>query len=363
MITYQVTLDMMPGEDTTEVQIKQYTNDFQIVFGLYTHSGVFTMEEGTTAFIRGTKSDGNGYSADAASVDTELNTVTISGDSQITPVNGSGKYELVLINPEGGEVSSSNFIIRTVRTAMDPDTLSSETKLRELVEIEDHFDEIIAAGALVNTYRDELRQASATIQSATAAGQASVLETVSEAQATAISSIASTRTQVLAEMRSMFDVTAIQTAASTAQTKAIEARKRASSAANYAWEAEASASNAAASARRAAVGETYAEAAQSSAEQAAASAQLAADRAQEILALEIGRRAALSETEIRTILDELVTQKLLSLNIPTDLLYSADYLLQLSKNGVAIGDGVTITGGASGGGSGNGTWGSAFGLS
>ena len=73
------------------IHLSQYDSDFSLVFSLYASSGTLTMPNGTTAEIRGTKRDGNGYSASASVSGT---TVTVTGDEQITACAGRNTFEI-----------------------------------------------------------------------------------------------------------------------------------------------------------------------------------------------------------------------------------------------------------------------------
>lgn len=145
MISYAYKVDMVPGanQGKTVVYLNQYDTDFSIVFELFARIGTFTIESGTTAAIRGTKPDGNGYSADAT-IDIENKTVTVFGAEQMTVCAGTTPYELVLYN-DGKELNTANFDLYIERAALDKDTPASHSETRELVEIEAHATEIIAA--------------------------------------------------------------------------------------------------------------------------------------------------------------------------------------------------------------------------
>ena len=71
-------------------------------------NGVFTIEEDTTAEIRGTKRDGNGYSA-AATIDSTVapKTVTVEGATQMTAIAGKNPFEIVFTK-NGKVVSMEN---------------------------------------------------------------------------------------------------------------------------------------------------------------------------------------------------------------------------------------------------------------
>ena len=146
MIIHDLKLDMVPNKNRHEIWVNQYDTDFQIRIELFASSGTVTVPEGTTAAIRGTKPDGNGYSADAT---VSGNIVTVIGAEQMTVVSGKSVYELTLYK-DGKEHSSVNFILRVERAALDKDTPTSRSQTRELVSIEDHADEMIAAAEEIN---------------------------------------------------------------------------------------------------------------------------------------------------------------------------------------------------------------------
>lgn len=142
---------MIPEGGKTVVKLNQYDEDFLLDLELYAREGEFEISSGTTAEIRGTKPDGNGYSASctlAITEDEEQNpiyTVTVTGDQQITAVAGDGEYEIMLVKNEN-ELNTANFIIRTERAALDKDTVASTSVVRELVNVLDNSEAIINAG-------------------------------------------------------------------------------------------------------------------------------------------------------------------------------------------------------------------------
>lgn len=159
MMTYTYPLDMVPGGVQTVVRLNQGDEDFTIIFNLYAGSGTFTMESGTTAMIRGTKPDGNGYSAEAA-VDVEHSTVTVTGELQMTAAAGKGEFELTLYHSDK-KLNTANFRIFTEHSALDKTTVVSDSKVAELYAIEDNAAEIIAAGAQYEAYRLALEETAA----------------------------------------------------------------------------------------------------------------------------------------------------------------------------------------------------------
>lgn len=148
MITYQYKVNMTPGGIPVRCRLGQYDDDWSIVFTLYSDSGEFTVESGTTAKIRGTKRDGLGYSADAT-INISSKTVTVAGDKQITAVAGENIFELVLLKGTK-ELSTANVVFFVERAAMDAGTLVSDSQVQEILDMSA---DVIAASANVSTLR------------------------------------------------------------------------------------------------------------------------------------------------------------------------------------------------------------------
>lgn len=129
MIQHRRSLDMYPGSHAPVIiHLSQYDSDFSLLFDLYSSVGTFTVESSTTVSIRGTKTDGNGYSANASISET---TVTVQGNNQMTAVAGKNVFELVL-KKNNKDLATANFILDVERAAMDADTIESETVLKEI---------------------------------------------------------------------------------------------------------------------------------------------------------------------------------------------------------------------------------------
>ena len=130
MRTLTQPLNMSPGGIPPVIHVSQYDSDFTIVFTLFSTVGDFTIESGTTAMVRGTKSSGTGYSADAA-INISAKTVTVTGNQQMTAAAGQNVFEITLLK-SGKEISSKNFILLCERAALDADTITDESVLKEL---------------------------------------------------------------------------------------------------------------------------------------------------------------------------------------------------------------------------------------
>ena len=148
MITYQYRINMTPGGIPVRCRLGQYDDDWSIVFTLFSASGEFTVESGTTAKIRGTKKDGLGYSANAT-INISNKTVTVAGDKQITAVAGENIFELVLYKGTK-ELSTANIVFFVEPAAMDAGTLVSDSQVQEILDMSA---DVIAASANVSTLR------------------------------------------------------------------------------------------------------------------------------------------------------------------------------------------------------------------
>lgn len=130
MIKYEKRIDIFAGAVPPVVYLSQYDSDFTLEFELYSSQGEFTLESGTTVAIRGTKKDGNGYSADATLSGTK---VTVAGDQQMTACAGEQQFELTLYKGEK-ELNTCNFILDVEPAAMDANTVPSESVIQEIGE-------------------------------------------------------------------------------------------------------------------------------------------------------------------------------------------------------------------------------------
>lgn len=134
---------MYPASVPVVVHVSQYDDDFSLVFNLFSSVGTFNLESGTTAEIRGTKTDGKGYSA-SASVNISSKTVTVTGNQQMTAVKGRNIFELTL-KKSNKELNTVNFILDVEPAALDRNTIQSESQIMELLDVTDRADAIIAA--------------------------------------------------------------------------------------------------------------------------------------------------------------------------------------------------------------------------
>ena len=142
MITYTYDLDVTPGGVPLSVHASQYDGESRtFVFRLFSSAGELSLPAEAGAAVKGTKPDGNGFSYTAEIIG---NNVTVVLTKQMTAVAGHVKCEIVVSLGET-ELATANFILVVERAALDKDTLISGSEIREIIEITDRTDEIIAA--------------------------------------------------------------------------------------------------------------------------------------------------------------------------------------------------------------------------
>ena len=162
MITLNYTLGVYPAYNGTVAKLSQYSNDFTLIFTLTNDYGDFVLEDGTTAQIRGTKADGNGYSANCT-IDIEAQTVTVTGDEQITAAAGDNTFEIRLIK-DGKILNTVNFTIWVERAALDAGTITSDSVLLELNAIIEGAQTATEAAASASASAEEAATSAATLR-------------------------------------------------------------------------------------------------------------------------------------------------------------------------------------------------------
>lgn len=136
MISYTYNLDLTPGGALLFVPLKQYEDSAQIEFKLFTRIGNFSLPNDTKVYVRGTKEDGNGFSYDEVSGKVKLNVkkdaVILSIDKQMTAIKGKVFCEFVFKNANGKELITASFALKVYRSALDEDTILSESVIKEI---------------------------------------------------------------------------------------------------------------------------------------------------------------------------------------------------------------------------------------
>ena len=131
IVKYYFALDMVPGGVSPVIHLSKYAEAYELVFLLYSRTGELTIPSNGKAIIRGTKSDGKVFSANAT---LSGNTVTVTGDKQMTAAEGKNTFEIVLSDSSGKELGSSNFTIQVEAASMDYGT-TSDSQLLEISNV------------------------------------------------------------------------------------------------------------------------------------------------------------------------------------------------------------------------------------
>jgi len=207
MYTITDYLDVTPGGYPTRINLNQYDNDFTIVFNLFSSSGEITIGSNATAAISGTKKDGNGYSM-AASISGK--TVTVAGDKQLTAVAGENVFEIVIYDDDK-EIRTSNFIIDVERAALDKDTIVSDSKIRELVNVIDKTDDLLEAASSVESKLADMQAIKSQIETLKSDIQTIYDNTTSAASTAATDAASSAVENVRSDIETMVD-TAVESA-------------------------------------------------------------------------------------------------------------------------------------------------------
>jgi len=131
MTTQTINLNMIPGGVLPVVYASQYDNQVDaLIFKLYNGGDVFNVPVGAAVLINGTKPpvDGQitGFSYSAAS--SVGNTVVCNVTQQMTAVVGDVLCEL-RVRVVDQIIGSVNFILRVERSALNDDTVLSETEI------------------------------------------------------------------------------------------------------------------------------------------------------------------------------------------------------------------------------------------
>lgn len=234
-LTHEAYLNMVPGDMPAPViKVSQYDTDFVILFHLVAKKRgiipaypravendedvtVNVPTSGTTVEVRGTKTDGNGYSANALLSGTATEPiVTVNGAEQMTACAGRNVFEVKITN-NSKVISTSNFILEVERAAMDKDTVSA-SEIREIIDTIDRTDEFLGAARSISADRTAVEKALSDAQDAqeaaeTAAENASDSATNASESASDAAQSASSAAETLASA-----VTAIGNAKSAAIT-------------------------------------------------------------------------------------------------------------------------------------------------
>jgi len=203
MLTTTYDLNLSPGGVPLIIPVSQYDAASRILcFNLVSPEGSISLPSGTQAEIRGTKPDGNGFSY-AATLSGTLVTAVVT--EQMTAAAGRARCELVLYkgtpattqspaSQDYQQIATANFILHIERAALDKDTLPSNSEIRQLVNVIDRTDEIIAAAAQSDAAKERIIALEAATRAAREAAQQSEAAAAQSAREAASSAAAAVAT-------------------------------------------------------------------------------------------------------------------------------------------------------------------------
>ncbi len=182
MYTRRIRVDVTPGGKPKVIHVSQYDSGSRnLEFALFSDDAEFIMPEGAEAEINGTKPDGNGFSV-LGTVDGNVVSVTLT--EQMAAIAGRVPCK-IMVEKSGKKLLTETFILMVDRAALDKDTLHSESTIRQLVEIEDRADEIIAAAGQIADTAATVTQAAQDAESAAQAADEAAQDAARDAQAAA----------------------------------------------------------------------------------------------------------------------------------------------------------------------------------
>lgn len=156
MITSTYRLNMQPSLSPLVVRVSQYDVGETLVFALVNTATSSDISSGVSAEINGTKPDGRGFTY-SATYSSTIPSVSVTIQEQMTAVAGDVMCEITLYkgtppsaqNPSGTNykrLGTANFILSVERAALDKDTITLASPIRQFVTAVDQQDELIAIG-------------------------------------------------------------------------------------------------------------------------------------------------------------------------------------------------------------------------
>ena len=131
MINQNLKIDLIPGGGPKIIRVSQYDHDTRhIIISLKNNKVDYSVPDGVTVQVRGTKPSGKGFLYTCPVNDS---TVTVIVKDQMTTESGLVRCELVLINGNA-ILGSGNFILDVEKASFDPGTVTSSDTFDSLVE-------------------------------------------------------------------------------------------------------------------------------------------------------------------------------------------------------------------------------------
>lgn len=137
MITQTINLNLIPGGVLPRINVSQYDKGARTLqFNLYNGVIPFTIPDGSSVYVVGTKADRTGFDYEATYTG---GLVSIDVTEQMTAFAGDVEIEIRIIK-SGEQIATGNFVLCVERTALADDTVISETD----IPIIQHLPELVA---------------------------------------------------------------------------------------------------------------------------------------------------------------------------------------------------------------------------
>lgn len=160
-----IVLNLVPGGVMKMVHVNQADKNIDIQFQIMNGNQPYNIPEGWTGTIRGTKGDAFGYSA-AVTVTAGSNVVTVHLKEQLTAVAGVGNiFELVFASTSA-KVSTENFILAVERSALNDETVISESDLVYANQVLNQLQSVAAVNQQVQQNKSNIAAETAARQTA-----------------------------------------------------------------------------------------------------------------------------------------------------------------------------------------------------
>ena len=159
-------INLVPGGSHPAVYVNEVDAGCELCFRVYNGPLPYYVPEGVTVTIRGTKGDGKGYAAGAAST-VGRNLITVTLTEQMTAVAGNGNvFELVFSDSNGTRIGSGNFVLVVEKAALSGDTKISDSDIAYAEQVLNKLQSVDAVNTQVQQNKSNLATETATRASA-----------------------------------------------------------------------------------------------------------------------------------------------------------------------------------------------------
>lgn len=147
------------------VHVNQADKNMDIQFQIMNGNQPFNVPEGWTGTIRGTKGDAFGYAA-AVTVTAGSNLVTAHLKEQLTAVAGVGNVFEIIFASTSAKVSTENFILAVEKSALNDETVISESDLVYANQVLNQLQSVAAVNQQVQQNKSNIAAETAARQTA-----------------------------------------------------------------------------------------------------------------------------------------------------------------------------------------------------